>query len=84
MSDINNSPFKIPSNDEIFVSREAEKLKINEEKLKTKEMKIWEKKTAVTASKLCRIKENDIPVYSRQKQIKYNTDQRYHHYQRTH
>lgn len=83
MTDTKNTPFKIPSNDEIFVTREAEKVKMNEEKKKSKDMKIWEKKTAVTASKLCRIKESDIPQYAKTKQIKYNTDQRYIHNQGT-
>jgi len=70
------SAFRIPSNDEIFVTREAERLKINEEKNKYKQMKIWDKKTAVTATKLSRVKDNEIPACTIEKRIKYKPQQR--------
>ena len=55
------SPFRLPSDEEVFVTREAEKKRLQELKEKQKKLKIWEKKTASTHAGLKRPKETDIP-----------------------
>ncbi len=56
-----SSPFRLPSDEEVFVTREAEKRKLQEMKEKQQHLKIWEKKTATTHGALKRPKDTDIP-----------------------
>ena len=49
------SPFKVPNDEEVFLQREAEKIKLQELKQLTRGQKIWEKPTANTRSPLKRM-----------------------------
>jgi hypothetical protein len=55
------SPFKPPNEEQVFITREAEKQRLKEAKEASKNMKIWEKKTATSRMPLKRVKEGDIP-----------------------
>ena len=55
------SPFKLPNDEEVFLQREAEKIKLQELKQLTRGMKIWDKPTANTRSPLRRFQDLDIP-----------------------
>jgi hypothetical protein len=55
------SPFKVPNDEEVFLQREAEKIKLEELKQLTRGQKIWEKPTANTRSPLKRVQDEDIP-----------------------
>ena len=55
-----SSPFKPPNDEEVFVTRETEKLKKLEAKEKAKHLKIWEKNTATSRAPLRRVKDKDI------------------------
>ena len=50
------NPFKLPSDEEIFLTREEDKRKMAETKEKFRGLKIWDKKTATTKASLKRIK----------------------------
>jgi hypothetical protein len=56
----NISPFKPPNEEQVFITREAEKHKKKEAKEASKHMKIWEKKTATSRMPLKRVREDDI------------------------
>lgn len=51
-----SSPFKLPTDEEVFISREAERLQKAELRERAKLMPIWEKQTACTKSQLKRPK----------------------------
>jgi hypothetical protein len=51
-----SSPFKLPTDEEVFISREAERLQKAELRERTKHMPIWDKQTACTKSQLKRPK----------------------------
>lgn len=55
----NKSPFRLPTDEEVFITREAERLRKQEEKDKVKELKIWDKQTACTKGQLKRPTDND-------------------------
>lgn len=56
----NYSPFKPRNEEQVFITREAEKQKKKEEKEAAKHLKIWDKKTATSRMPLKRIKDGDI------------------------
>lgn len=56
-----DNPFRLPSDEEVFVTREAEKRRMQEMKEKQKQLKIWEKNTATSQIAFRRPKESDIP-----------------------
>ncbi|OMJ89977.1 hypothetical protein SteCoe_7765 [Stentor coeruleus] len=56
------SPFRLPTDEEVFITREAERLQKQEVKEKQKNMKIWEKQTACTKGQLKRPSESDFSV----------------------
>jgi Domain of unknown function (DUF4200) len=58
------SPFRLPTDEEVFITREAERLQKQEAKEKIKNMKIWDKQTACTKGQLKRPNEADFNVKS--------------------
>lgn len=56
------SPFRLPTDEEVFITREAERLQKQEVKEKQKNMRIWEKQTACTKGQLKRPNESDFSV----------------------
>ena len=56
------SPFRLPTDEEVFITREAERLQKQEIKEKVKNMKIWEKQTSCTKGQLKRPSENDFNI----------------------
>ncbi len=58
----NDSPFKPPNDEQVFIQREAEKQKKKEAKETSKHLKIWDKKTSTSRMPLKRIKDEDIPA----------------------
>lgn len=46
------APFKAPTDDEVFLYRENERMKQNDQKRKQRTLNIWEKKTASTKQPL--------------------------------
>ena len=56
----NYSPFKPPNEEQVFITREAEKQKKKEAKEAAKHLKIWDKKTATSRMPLKRVKDSDI------------------------
>ena len=66
-----DNPFRLPSDEEVFVTREAEKRRMQELKEKQKQLKIWEKNTATSQISFKRPKEADIPPA----EIKEETDE---------
>jgi hypothetical protein len=56
----NYSPFKLPTDEEVFITRETEKQKRKEAKEKAKSLKIWDKKTANSRMPLKKFKDGDI------------------------
>ena len=56
------SPFKLPTDEEVFITREAERMAKDEEKERARHMRIWEKQTGCTGNKLMRPKDEDIPA----------------------
>lgn len=56
------SPFRLPTDEEVFITREAERLQKQEVKDRVKNMKIWEKQTACTKGQLKRPNESDFNV----------------------
>ena len=55
----NKSPFRLPTDEEVFITREAERLRKQEEKDKVKELRIWDKQTACTKGQLKRPTDSD-------------------------
>ena len=55
------SPFRKLNDEEVFITRETEKLKRKEAKEQAKTLKIWDKKTATSRQPLKRVKDGDIP-----------------------
>jgi len=53
------NPFKLPSDEEIFLTKKIGKNKIGDQKEKITMFKIWDKKTATNKSSLKRINHND-------------------------
>jgi hypothetical protein len=51
------SPFKLPTDEEVFITRETERQKRKEAKEKAKNLKIWDKKTATSRMPLKRFKD---------------------------
>lgn len=56
----NYSPFRPPNEEQVFITREAEKQRKKEEKEAAKHLKIWDKKTATSRMPLKRVKDSDI------------------------
>ena len=56
------SPFRLPTDEEVFITREAERLQKQELKDKVKNMKIWDKQTSCTKGALKRPNETDFNV----------------------
>lgn len=54
------SPFRQPNEEQVFITREAEKQRKKEEKEANKKLKIWDKKTATSRMPLKRIKDDDV------------------------
>jgi hypothetical protein len=54
------SPFKLPTDEEVFITREAERLRKDEEKERARHLKIWDKQTACTGSQLKRPRDHEI------------------------
>jgi len=63
------SPFKPPNEEQVFITREAEKQKKKEAKEAAKHLKIWDKKTATSRMPLRRVKENDIKPHSNEENM---------------
>lgn len=61
---MNASPFRPPNEEQVFITREAEKQKKAEEKEAAKFLKIWDKKTATSRMPLKRVKDGDIKPYN--------------------
>jgi len=59
--DDGSNPFRLPSDEEVFVTREAEKRRTQEIKEKQLSLKIWEKNTATSHVPLKKPKDTDIP-----------------------
>ena len=62
LEDDGGSPFKPPNDEEVFLTRETEKQKKKDAKEKSKNMKIWDKKTASNRAPLRRVHEHDIEL----------------------
>lgn len=56
------SPFRLPTDEEVFITREAERAKRQEEKEKEKTLKIWEKMTTNSQNQLQRPKDTEFPL----------------------
>ena len=56
------SPFRLPTDEEVFITREAERLQKQEVKEKVRNMKIWDKQTACTKGQLKRPNEDDFNI----------------------
>ena len=63
---VNNprSPFRPPDDEEVFVTRETEKVKQKEVKEAAKHLMIWDKNTATSRAPLRRVKDSDIVAAS--------------------
>lgn len=73
------SPFHVPSDEEVFLQREAEKAKFEELKQLSRGLRIWDKPTANSRSPLKRLKDTDIPPTSFEEgnfHYNYNSTQR--------
>ena len=56
------SPFRLPTDEEVFITREAERLQKQEIKEKIKTMKIWDKQTSCTKGQLKRPTDADFSI----------------------
>ena len=73
----NYSPFKPPNEEQVFITREAEKQKKKEAKEAAKHLKIWDKKTATSRMPLKRVKDEDIkPLQSDENVYNFNAGTR--------
>lgn len=71
------SPFKPPNEEQVFITREAEKQKKKEAKEAAKHLKIWDKKTATSRMPLKRVKDEDIkPLQSDENVYNFNATTR--------
>ena len=71
------SPFKPPNEEQVFITREAEKQKKKEAKEAAKHLKIWDKKTATSRMPLKRVKDEDIkPLQSDENVYNFNANTR--------
>lgn len=70
--DSNISPFKPPNEEQVFITREAEKQKKKEEKEASKHLKIWDKKTATSRMPLKKFRDEDIKPKSSEGENVYN------------
>ena len=61
LHNVKSSPFKVSNDEEVFLQREAEKIKLQELKQLTRGMRIWDKPTANTRSPLKKVLDGDIP-----------------------
>ena len=76
-SNENVSPFKPPNEEQVFITREAEKQKKKESKEAAKHLKIWDKKTATSRMPLKRVKDEDIkPLQSDENVYNFNANTR--------
>lgn len=73
----NYSPFKPPNEEEVFITREAEKQKKKDAKEAQKNLKIWDKKTATSRMPLKRVRDSDIqPMQNDENYYNFNQNQR--------
>lgn len=73
------SPFKPPNEEQVFITREAEKQKKKEAKEAAKHLKIWDKKTATSRMPLKRVKDEDVkPLQSDENVYNFNAVTRGH------
>ena len=71
------SPFRPPNEEQVFLTREAEKQRKKEAKEANKHLKIWDKKTATSRMPLKRIKDEDIePMKTEENMYNYNAQTR--------
>ena len=71
------SPFRPPNEEQVFITREAEKQKKKEQKEAAKHLKIWDKKTATSRMPLRRVKDGDIaPLQSEEGSHNFNSVQK--------
>ena len=71
------SPFKPPNEEQVFITREAEKQKKKEAKEAAKHLKIWDKKTATSRMPLKRVKDEDIkPLHVDENVYNFNANTR--------
>ena len=75
------SPFRKLNDEEVFITRETDKLKRKEAKEQAKSLKIWDKKTSTSRQPLKRVKDGDIPPAqlddnATANQFSFNTEQR--------
>ena len=71
------SPFKPPNEEQVFITREAEKQKKKEAKEAAKHLKIWDKKTATSRMPLKRVKDEDVkPLQSDENVYNFNANTR--------
>ena len=73
----NYSPFRPPNEEQVFITREAEKQRKKESKEAAKHLKIWDKKTATSRMPLKRVKDGDIaPLQSEEGSHNFNQEQK--------
>jgi len=71
------SPFRAPNEEQVFITREAEKQKKKEAKEASKHLRIWDKKTATSRQPLRRIRDADInPLQSDENVYNFNANTR--------
>lgn len=71
------SPFKPPNEEQVFITREAEKQKKKEAKEAAKHLNIWDKKTATSRMPLKKVRDSDImPLQSDENVYNFNSSQR--------
>ena len=71
------SPFRPPNEEQVFITREAEKQRKKEAKEAAKHLKIWDKKTATSRMPLQRVKDGDIkPITSDENVYNFSSTQR--------
>ena len=56
------SPFRLPTDEEVFITREAERAKRQDEKEREKTLKIWQKMTTNSQNQLQRPKDTEFPL----------------------
>lgn len=71
------SPFRPPDDEEVFVTRETEKVKKKEAKEAAKQLMIWDKNTATSRAPLRRVKDSDIaPAETEETMTSFNSQQK--------
>lgn len=72
-----SSPFRKLNDEEVFITRETEKQKRKEAKERSKNLKIWDKKTSTSRMPLRRLKDADIPpAQMEENTYNFNSEQR--------